>query len=159
MFDILLCNKNIDTLDNKNGNKDFQAQSLQIREDYLWPLEGYTYSTYVSSDMRSSIYVAVDRMRRSSECVIGTVQYDPLLNRLRQLVVHPSYRGHGVGRLLVNAVIKEAKKAGRASLTVHSWKDSVRFYEKCGFVMSYQQKEGEPPNKMVHFHIRSEILA
>jgi GNAT superfamily N-acetyltransferase len=70
-----------------------------------------------------------------ADVAIGTVQYDPDTNRLRQLIVDESFRSHKVGSRLVDAVKEEAIDRYRQEyLNVHAWLDSALFYVNHGFV-------------------------
>lgn len=55
----------------------------------------------------------------------------------RALVVSPSARGAGIGRLLVERCLDRARRAGAPTLGIHTidhLTDAVRLYERSGFV-------------------------
>lgn len=120
--------------------------TLQLREKYLWSADGCTFEDdYAQSDLRSVHFFAVSenermRMARSNTVtatafVVGTVQYDPTTNRLRQLIVDPSHRGQNTGARLVEAVQNEAiRNYQQRFLKVHAWLESTSFYSQQGFV-------------------------
>jgi putative acetyltransferase len=60
---------------------------------------------------------------------------------IKRLYIKPEFRGKGFGKLLVNAVIDEAKKIGYTKMrldTVPQMKEAINLYREIGF------KEIEP---------------
>jgi ribosomal protein S18 acetylase RimI-like enzyme len=47
--------------------------------------------------------------------------------------IEPAFRGHGLGRILMNAIRIEGRKYGTCSLLVRTSEGRRGFYEKCGF--------------------------
>ncbi len=99
------------------------------REQYLFPVEGNKLSDYRNSDARSIHFVA-----GYNNQLAGYVQYDPKLNRLRQMLVLPDFQGIGIGKNLVDEVVAEAKEHANKELLVNAWAASQGFYTKTGFV-------------------------
>ena len=63
---------------------------------------------------------------------------------MKRLYIKPEFRGKGFGKLLVNAVIDEAKKIGYTKMrldTVPQMKEAINLYQQIGF------KEIEPYRK------------
>jgi ribosomal protein S18 acetylase RimI-like enzyme len=61
---------------------------------------------------------------------------EPDQAHVRMLGVHPDARGHGVGRALMNAVVEEARRAGKRRLTLETtvaMRAAQRLYEAMGF--------------------------
>ena len=73
------------------------------------------------------------------ERVVGTIalkKLDDNIVELKAMYLDKDYRGQGLGRRLINAVIDEAKTRGFKSVVLDSmskYKDALRLYEKCGF--------------------------
>lgn len=53
------------------------------------------------------------------------------LAEIRALAIKPEYHGQGIGRQLVNALIKEAKELGIPQVFALTYQ--VEFFKKCGF--------------------------
>lgn len=112
------------------------AQALEARQQYLFPVDGGCLEDYRLSDKRGIHFIAL-----SNERLAGLVQYDPELNRLRQMLVLPDFRGLGVGYDLVESVVKECEKHNNRELWVHAWSVSRDFYRKAGFISQGEEYE------------------
>jgi ribosomal protein S18 acetylase RimI-like enzyme len=58
---------------------------------------------------------------------------------LEDMVVHPSYRGRGIGESLLRHAIDEARALGCSRITLLTDQtngSAIRFYERAGFVRS-----------------------
>jgi GNAT superfamily N-acetyltransferase/broad specificity phosphatase PhoE len=108
--------------------RELWSAAVSLRQELLLARELTSLADYQKSDDRSVHFLA-----RIAGRFAGTVQYDPELGRLRQMVVAPEYRGGRVGRALVEAVREEAARRGRPELRVHAWSESVPFYQRLGF--------------------------
>ena len=123
----------------KGQHHQLYKAGLRLRSQYLWPVDGCNFDDdYQASDARSVHFFATPcglDYPIFMDIVLGTVQYDPVTNRLRQLIVDPSYRNHQVGERLVRAVQQEAMEMHhRYFLQVNAWVESALFYTKHGFV-------------------------
>ncbi|TFB19560.1 N-acetyltransferase [Filobacillus milosensis] len=52
---------------------------------------------------------------------------------MEDIMVHPDYRGHGLGIELVKKLLEESKHFGLDIVSVTYEEDKAQFYEKCGF--------------------------
>jgi predicted GNAT family N-acyltransferase len=68
---------------------------------------------------------------------IGTGRLTPD-HKLGRMAVLATWRGKGVGKALLLALIDKARKLGWTEMTLHAQTDVIRFYEKFGFA-----KEGD----------------
>jgi GNAT superfamily N-acetyltransferase len=67
---------------------------------------------------------------------VGLRKTDTGVCEMKRLFVKPGYRGKGVGRVLAEKTIREAKKLGykKMRLDTMDWlKEAVRLYESLGF--------------------------
>jgi len=64
---------------------------------------------------------------------------NPDIYKLHKLYCHPDTRHKGYGRLLVNAVEKETKEAGKniLELNVNRYNPAISFYKRIGFSTVY----------------------
>jgi len=86
--------------------------------------------------------------------------YSPNLAEIRSLVVDEEYRGRGVGKEVVQKLLKEAKELGVKEVLVLTYEP--QFFKKLGFMEI--EKEKVPDHKIwtdcikcVHFPICNEI--
>ena len=116
------------TYDNFEEIPDAVSSAMEdLRERHLWSVEPRS-AEYSVTSTRSVHVVGLSAGR-----VIGCAQFDPETDRLRQMVVDPRFRRHGVGLRLVRRVESEARRHGRSQLSVHAWEQSRSFYERAGF--------------------------
>ncbi|MEE4360394.1 MAG: GNAT family N-acetyltransferase [Pseudomonadales bacterium] len=67
---------------------------------------------------------------------------------LRELDVHPSWGGRGIGRALVEAVCARARARGASTLTLTTFRDvpfNAPFYARLGFVHVHADALGDRP--------------
>ena len=114
----------------QSTNRFLYDSTIKLREQYLWPKDGSTASEYEEEDKKMIYYLAVETV---TNFLCGMVGYDPTSNRLRQLIIHPSFQGKGIGSKLVDHVKREALLLENKNLKVCAWQESVPFYLKKGF--------------------------
>jgi amino-acid N-acetyltransferase len=70
---------------------------------------------------------------------IGSLlEMSPTLVEVRSLAVLPTYRSYGIGRLLVGALVEQARKRGIP--TVFALTRAVPFFERLGFVVTDKER-------------------
>lgn len=69
----------------------------------------------------------------SAGTVIGSGRLLPQ-GRIGRLAVDRAWRGHGVGRVLLEALVACARERGFATVELHAQTGAIGFYEAAGFV-------------------------
>ncbi len=64
------------------------------------------------------------------------INYKPGITKIHKLYVLPEAQGKGVGRLLLNAIEREAHNNGNTIITlnVNRFNTAINFYDKTGFI-------------------------
>ncbi|GAB3925097.1 GNAT family N-acetyltransferase [Mucilaginibacter myungsuensis] len=130
----------------------------QLAEQTWWP----TYSSIISDEqirfMLAEIY-ATDKISQQIatneqtflilEEVDEPVAFagfspraeDPEIYKLHKLYCLPKTQGKGYGKILINAVVDEVKKAGKhiLDLNVNRHNKALSFYQKMGFEVAYEE--------------------
>jgi GNAT superfamily N-acetyltransferase len=104
------------------------SAGLRLREIHLFVEEEVSARDHETTDSLCVHFVA-----HCEGAVVGTVQYEPESNRLRQMVVAPEFRARGLGAGLVRRVAEEARTRGHSELLVHAWSRARGFYKRAGF--------------------------
>lgn len=95
----------------------------------------------INSNPNHLIYVIPDSPTNPQKIIAsGTLLIEPKLihqcsriGHIEDIVVDQNYRGHGLGRIIINHLIQQAKLAGCYKIILDCHQDNVPFYEKCGF--------------------------
>ena len=77
------------------------------------------------------------------DCVVGSVNLEIMPEKrlmLRQLAVHPSARGQGVARGLMELAEKTARENGFREIELHARPNVIAMYEKFGYVSTGEQE-------------------
>lgn len=129
-------------------NAEAIAQVRELFEEY-WSSFGFTpcfqnFSTelaelpgaYAPPDGRLAL-AFVDGL--PAGCV-GLRRFDQTRAEPKRLYVRPQFRGHGIGRALLDWIIAEARAAGYAELVGDSMpvmREAVAMYERTGFELTH----------------------
>lgn len=113
------------------GSSDYE-KVWQLREEVLRkPLGQSLKNDDLSWDEHDHILAAFE-----GDEAIGCVILHPKENgimKLRQMAVHPSQQGRGVGTLIVKAAEKAALKYGFKKMDMHARMVALDFYKKLGY--------------------------
>lgn len=76
-------------------------------------------------------------------CGVVSVAECAHLLRLKNIVIHPDFRGEGIGREVVRHVLREARNRGQQAVGVFGVEDApgASLYESCGFTAATSQVE------------------
>jgi ribosomal protein S18 acetylase RimI-like enzyme len=86
----------------------------------------------LAADPHSEHYLVEDSQRIIG-CVLLQMEF-PELARLRQLVVHPDWRGRGLGAHLTQHFEEKARAHGATQAVLSAREYAIPFYEKLGYV-------------------------
>jgi len=95
----------------------------------------------IASNIRSYVMVYKDK----KPIGVGALHiYSPFLGEIRSLAVAKEYQGKGIGKNIVNALLKEARELKLKEVLVLTYKKE--FFEKLGFIEI--EKEAIPDKKI-----------
>ena len=110
-------------------------QVWMLREEVLRkPLGQSLKNDDLSWDIHDHILAAF-----KDDTVVGCVILHPKENgvmKLRQMAVHPSMQGTGVGTLIVKAAEKAALEYGFTKIDMHARMVALDFYKKLGYTVT-----------------------
>lgn len=66
-------------------------------------------------------------------CGFGTLNLEK--KKIQMLYVDPQFAGRGIGSMIIDAMIEEARRQGLLELTLESSLNAIAFYQKHGFVV------------------------
>ena len=119
------------TIDLYDSMRRYADMKVYDKEDIAQALKNTLYSTVVYDD---EMPVAIGRVVRDGRIVFF----------LKDIVVHPDYRGKQVGKLVVNNLLDYIEKAGceGAYIGLMAMPGTEAFYEKFGFIERPNPKFG-----------------
>lgn len=140
--------KNIATTD------PFYEQERELRNKVLLRPLGLPDSSWEMYDEKAWHFVAVENKKVVGCAVLVPLEDEEAKARLIQMAVDTTIQGKGVGKLLINGIVKFAKRQGLAEIVCHSRAYANNFYQKLGF-----EKYGEPFEEVgiPHNHMKIKI--
>nr|MBI4156605.1 GNAT family N-acetyltransferase [Candidatus Woesearchaeota archaeon] len=123
---------------------DYKARQYVINKftkDGYWLLKANTFPLYVYEN--SSQIVATGGLN---------------INEFKKMYVHPDWQGKGIGTEIINHLKNIAKKNNQQELFLYSWKSSVGFYKRAGFIFVREFIHEEQEIKMPLVEMRSLLL-
>ena len=128
-------------------NQEFEALVARIVADF-------------SPGPREAGWIAEVDGRRAGCVLCAASPERPGVGKLRALIVEPSARGHGVGRLLVERCIGFAREAGYGRLelwTTANLEAAGRLYETFGFSVVREVREEAFGTEVLSRHMELEL--
>ncbi len=110
-----------------------REEALQIRFDV------FIKEQRVGPDVESDEYDLIDPhwlVRNEAGAAIATARVTDKgngLGKLERVAVCEDYRKQGVGRILIQAIERDALKMGFSQFIVHAQTHCIQFYEKLGY--------------------------
>jgi N-acetylglutamate synthase-like GNAT family acetyltransferase len=110
-----------------------------------WTFEAFAAQTFGRlaeswDPARDRIWIA-ERRDRIIGC-IAILAVEPGVAQLRWFLVHPSVRGSGLGRRLIDEALSFCRRAGHAHVflwTMASLTAAAHLYRSCGFELTHQE--------------------
>jgi ribosomal protein S18 acetylase RimI-like enzyme len=117
---------------------------FSIEDDFTIDLEKHSLGLKLLLDTHGAIVLVA----QEEESVIGMATIQKLVSTamgeyvglIEDVVVSESYRGRGIGKRLLEALIAESEKAGLKRLALgadHRNHNAIAFYQKYGFTTSH----------------------
>ena len=120
------------------------CELFAIEDDFIIDLEKQSRGLMLLLDTPGAIVLVAQK----DDCVIGMASVQTLISTamgeyvglIEDVVVNEAYRGRGIGKLLLEALIAESEKMGLKRLALgadHRNYNALAFYKKQGFTASH----------------------
>lgn len=106
-------------------------QTLRLRYEVLRRPLGLRFSRRAMAEERCQHHL----LARCGDSVVGCVVLVPAPGglRLRQMAVRPEWRGRGIGRLLLGAAERWARRRNASFVSLHARHHALGFYLRSGY--------------------------
>jgi predicted GNAT family N-acyltransferase len=123
----------------EHGSIEYQ-QMINLRNDILRkPLGLWFTEEELAKEANDILIGAFDDDRILACCMLTAIDNEKI--RLRQMAVHNSLQGKGIGASMMNFAENVAHDRGYRIMTMHARKSAVGFYEKLGYKISGDEFE------------------
>ncbi len=119
--------------------QDFEHELASLPGAYAPPDGDILIAWPTRNDSESAVSRDAAAPSQRREAAVGCVavrRFDGQMCEMKRLWVRPEYRGHGVGRALVQEIITRAREAGYGEMvldTLRTMAPAYRLYTSCGF--------------------------
>ena len=103
-------------------------------EELLSPV-GVPASFIVPEQEKNDVFIGAMENDNVIGCCILTPK-DTSIIQLRQMVVHPSHQGKGIGAAIIDFAEQFARVSNYKILMMHARDTAIEFYTKCGYVVT-----------------------
>ncbi|MDX2047815.1 MAG: GNAT family N-acetyltransferase [Chitinophagaceae bacterium] len=122
-----------------HGSREYR-QMVDLRYELLRKPLGLQFSPEELEREKEDILIgAFDDDKMLGCCLLTRVNTDTC--RLRQMAVHNSLQGKGIGATMMNFAENVARDVGYKQMTMHARKNVVGFYEKLGYHITSNEYE------------------
>jgi predicted GNAT family N-acyltransferase len=137
----------------EHGSKEYQ-QMINLRNDILRKPLGLKFTDEeLAKEAHDILIGAFDDDRILACCMLTAI--DNEFVRLRQMAVHNSLQGKGIGATMMNFAENVARERGYRIMTMHARKSAIGFYEKLGYkIYGDEFQEVTIPHYEMHKKLR-----
>jgi predicted GNAT family N-acyltransferase len=122
-----------------HGSEEYQ-QMVKLREEVLRKPLGLSFDTEELEKEKNEILIAAfDEEVIIGCCVLSDIGMQKI--RLRQMAVHDSVQGKGIGASIMSFAENLAKDKGYKYMVMHARDTAIGFYEKFGYKVKSDQFE------------------
>ena len=113
------------------GSNEYE-EMIALRVEALLSPIGITASYIIPEKEKNDLFIGAFEGNKIIGCCILTKK-DKDIVQLRQMAVHPSFQGKGIGAAIVKFAEATAKAHGFNILMMHARNPVIEFYKKCGY--------------------------
>ena len=114
-----------------HGSREYR-QMIDLRYEILRKPLGLSFTEEELDREKNDILIgAFDEERLLACCLLTRI--DPVTCKLRQMAVHNSQQGKGIGATMMNFAENVARDRGYKVMAMHARKTATGFYEKLGY--------------------------
>jgi GNAT superfamily N-acetyltransferase len=114
-----------------HGSREYR-QMIDLRYEILRKPLGLSFTEEELDRERNDILIGAFDEERLLACCLLT-RMDPVTCKLRQMAVHNSQQGKGIGATMMNFAENVARDRGFKAMAMHARKTATGFYEKLGY--------------------------
>jgi GNAT superfamily N-acetyltransferase len=114
-----------------HGSREYR-QMIDLRYEILRKPLGLSFTEEELEREKNDILIGAFDEERLLACCLLT-RMDPVTCKLRQMAVHNSQQGKGIGATMMNFAENVARDRGFKVMAMHARKTATGFYEKLGY--------------------------
>jgi GNAT superfamily N-acetyltransferase len=114
-----------------HGSREYR-QMIDLRYEILRKPLGLSFTEEELDREKNDVLIGAFDEERLLACCLLT-RMDPVTCKLRQMAVHNSQQGKGIGATMMNFAENVARDRGFKVMAMHARKTATGFYEKLGY--------------------------